>query len=38
MTMLDLVDRLIVVEGGKIIANGPKQQVIEALKAIPQAK
>jgi ATP-binding cassette subfamily C protein LapB len=30
-SMLTLVNRLIVVEGGKIIADGPKEQVLEAL-------
>lgn len=31
--LLDLVDRLIVMDGGKIVADGPKEQVIEALKS-----
>lgn len=30
--LLELVDRLIVIDGGKIVADGPKPQVIEALK------
>ena len=30
--LLELVDRLIVIDGGKIVADGPKAQVIEALK------
>lgn len=30
--LLDLVDRLIVVDGGKIVADGPKEQVVQALK------
>jgi ATP-binding cassette subfamily C protein LapB len=30
-SMLSLVNRLIVVEGGRIIADGPKGQVLEAL-------
>jgi ATP-binding cassette subfamily C protein LapB len=30
-SMLTLVNRLIVVEGGRIIADGPKEQVLEAL-------
>lgn len=30
-SMLTLVDRLIVVEGGRIVADGPKDQVLEAL-------
>jgi len=31
--MLDLVDRLIVIEGGRKIADGPKAQVLASLKA-----
>ena len=31
--MLSLVDRLIVVEGGKIVADGPKEDVLKALKS-----
>ncbi|HUR43173.1 MAG TPA: type I secretion system permease/ATPase [Aestuariivirga sp.] len=31
-SMLDLVDRLIVLANGKIAADGPKEQVLEALK------
>ncbi|MEB5964450.1 type I secretion system permease/ATPase [Comamonas testosteroni] len=30
--LLTLVDRLIVIDGGKIVADGAKEQVIEALK------
>lgn len=30
--MLSLVDRLIVLDGGKIVADGPKEAVIEALR------
>lgn len=30
-SMLSLVDRLIVMDGGKIVADGPKEQVIDAL-------
>ncbi|MEG0114349.1 MAG: type I secretion system permease/ATPase [Comamonas sp.] len=30
--LLDLVERLIVVDGGKIVADGPKEQVVQALK------
>jgi ATP-binding cassette subfamily C protein LapB len=29
--MLSLVDRLIVVDGGKIVADGPKATVLDAL-------
>ncbi len=32
MSLLDLVDRLIVIDGGKIVADGPKDSVLEALK------
>jgi ATP-binding cassette subfamily C protein LapB len=35
-SMLDLVDRLVVIEEGRVIANGPKQQVIQALQSIQQ--
>ena len=31
-SLLDLVDRLIVVDSGRIVADGPKARVIEALK------
>lgn len=31
-SLLDLVDRIIVVDAGKIVADGPKHQVIEALR------
>ena len=30
-SMLSLVNRLMVVDGGRIIADGPKEQVLEAL-------
>lgn len=30
-SMLTLVDRLIIVEGGRIVADGPKEQVLDAL-------
>ena len=33
-SMLDLVDRLIVLENGRVIANDEKNKVIEALKSI----
>ncbi|NVK39981.1 MAG: type I secretion system permease/ATPase [Oceanospirillaceae bacterium] len=32
MSLLTLVDRLIVIDGGKVVADGPKQAVLEALK------
>ena len=31
-TLLDLVDRIIVVDNGKIVADGPKDRVIAALR------
>lgn len=31
-TMLELVDRVVVMDSGKIVADGPKAQVLEALK------
>jgi len=31
-SMLDLVDRLIVMDNGRIVADGPKSQVLDALK------
>jgi len=31
-SLLDLVDRIIVVDSGKIVADGPKAQVVEALR------
>lgn len=32
MSMLDLVDRVIVLERGRVVADGPKQQVLQALR------
>lgn len=32
MSMLSLVDRLIVLQNGKIVADGPKEQVLDALR------
>jgi len=31
-SLLDLVDRIIVMDGGRIVADGPKDQVIQALR------
>lgn len=31
-SMLDIIDRLIVVDSGKVVADGPKEQVMAALK------
>ncbi|MFM2422638.1 MAG: hypothetical protein RL291_1168, partial [Pseudomonadota bacterium] len=36
ISLLDLVDRIIVVDGGRIVADGPKAQVLAALKANSQ--
>ena len=32
-TLLDLADRLIVMDGGRVVADGPKQKVVTALQA-----
>ncbi len=32
-SLLELVDRVIVIDGGKIVADGPKAQVLDALRA-----
>jgi ATP-binding cassette subfamily C protein LapB len=31
-SLLDLVDRIIVIDNGKVVADGPKRLVIEALR------
>ncbi len=31
-SLLELVERIIVMDGGKIVADGPKEQVVEALR------
>lgn len=31
-SLLDLVDRIVVIDGGKVVADGPKLQVVEALR------
>jgi ATP-binding cassette, subfamily C, bacterial LapB len=31
-SLLELVNRIIVIDGGKIVADGPKEQVVEALR------
>jgi len=31
-SMLQLVDRLIVMDGGKVVADGPKTDVLKALR------
>ncbi|MES9884309.1 MAG: hypothetical protein ABW185_25975, partial [Sedimenticola sp.] len=30
-SMLELVDRIIMLDGGKVVIDGPKEQVIQAL-------
>jgi ATP-binding cassette subfamily C protein LapB len=37
ISMLALVDRLIVVDGGRIIADGPKNEVMKAMATTPAA-
>lgn len=37
-SMLDLVDRLVVLANGKVAADGPKEQVLDALKQQMQAR
>ena len=32
-SLLELVERVIVVDAGKVVADGPKAQVLEALRA-----
>jgi ATP-binding cassette subfamily C protein LapB len=31
-SLLDLADRIIVMDGGRIVADGPKDQVVTALR------
>jgi ATP-binding cassette subfamily C protein LapB len=31
-SLLDLVDRIIVMDGGRIMADGPKEQIMTALR------
>jgi ATP-binding cassette subfamily C protein LapB len=37
VALLDLVDRLLVLQNGKIVADGPKDKVLELLRQINQA-
>ncbi|PKO25547.1 MAG: type I secretion system permease/ATPase [Betaproteobacteria bacterium HGW-Betaproteobacteria-8] len=37
-SLFDLVDRIIVIDGGRIMADGPKKDIVEALKAGKIAK
>jgi ATP-binding cassette subfamily C protein LapB len=32
-SMLALVDRVVVIDGGKVVADGPRDRVLEALQA-----
>jgi ATP-binding cassette subfamily C protein LapB len=32
-SLLDLADRLVVMDGGRIVADGPRQRVVAALQA-----
>lgn len=38
LSMLDSVDRLIVMEGGRIIADGPKNEVLRRLRDAARAR
>ncbi|MDF1758464.1 MAG: type I secretion system permease/ATPase [Legionellaceae bacterium] len=38
ISMLDLVDRLIVLDNGKVVADGPKEAVITALRGLSKTK
>ncbi len=38
MSMLRLVDRLIVMDGGRIVADGPKDVIIQKLRNLPKAE
>jgi len=31
-SLLSLVDRIIVMDGGQVVADGPREQVVEALR------
>jgi ATP-binding cassette subfamily C protein LapB len=31
-SLLELVDRILILDGGRIVADGPKGQVLDALK------
>ena len=32
-SLLELADRIIVIDGGRVVADGPKNQVVEALQS-----
>ena len=31
-TMLDLVDRVIIIEGGRVVADGPKKEIMSSIR------
>jgi ATP-binding cassette subfamily C protein LapB len=33
LSLIDLADRMIVIDDGKIVSDGPRQQVVESLQA-----
>lgn len=35
-SLLSLVERIIVVDGGKVVADGPKESILAALNGVPQ--
>lgn len=37
-SLLALVDRMVIIEDGKIVADGPKQQILAALNGTPKAQ
>ena len=37
-SLLALVDRMVIIEDGKIVADGPKQQILAALNGTPAAQ
>jgi ATP-binding cassette subfamily C protein LapB len=32
-TLFDMANRIIVIDAGRVVADGPKEQIIEALRA-----
>ncbi len=38
MSLLDLADRLIVIDGGRVIDDGPKQEVLQRLRGTPASR
>jgi ATP-binding cassette subfamily C protein LapB len=33
LSLIDLADRMIVIDDGKVVSDGPRQQVIDSLQA-----